>query len=311
MLHQSGRARSIRARCTVMYYELNKTRARWAFKQLLGQANHFLITVLVGLDGVRSGKIELGEEFQTSWNPRDVARSADRSRVFVLDLALVRAVDALDTYMMHSARKPLALPNADFIAAMDGTGRSVAKRLAVFDAHLESVDSRTKSAIDIAIEWRNQRVHSLAKDTIDKRTKDALLSHEKYFSTGYSGLDIKELLSRFDSGEAPTFKEAAAVVRLCHEAVEHYDKYLLEQLNVETYLKASLVRFFGENGGAEAVAIRKTWGHPTKKQEKVKRLLRLVGVNCTPVLNGREVSSGFVDKLIALNPDSVGDFLRD
>ncbi|WP_420412212.1 hypothetical protein [Roseibium sp.] len=135
--------------------------------------------------------------------------------------------------MMLSVRKPRALTSEHFISAMNGTGRSVAKRLAVFDAHLESLDSRTKSALDIAIEWRNRRVHSLAKDKVDEPTKKFLRTQEEHFSAGYSGLDIKEMLSRFESGEAPTFKEAAAVVRLCHEAVEHYDGYLLKQIDIE------------------------------------------------------------------------------
>src|SRR4051812_20576999 len=99
---QSGRARSIRARCTFVMYELKRTQARAAFKDLLGQANHFLITLLVGLGAVRDGVATLDDEFRTSWSPHDVKRSAERSRQFALDLSLVRAIDALDTYMMHA-----------------------------------------------------------------------------------------------------------------------------------------------------------------------------------------------------------------
>ena len=119
-------------------FELNRTQARWAFKDLLGQANHFLITILVGLDGVRSGEVTLHPEFRTSWNPQNVARSAERSRIFVMDLALIRSIDALDTYMMMSARKPTAIGDRALVAAMDGSGRSIARRLDAFDAHLQS-----------------------------------------------------------------------------------------------------------------------------------------------------------------------------
>src|ERR1700721_2138620 len=82
-------------------YELKRTHARAAFKDLLGQANHFLITLLVGLGAVGDGTAMLDQEFRTSWNPRDVRKSAERSRQFAFDLALVRAVDALDTFLVQ------------------------------------------------------------------------------------------------------------------------------------------------------------------------------------------------------------------
>ena len=55
-------------------FELTRTDARATFKDLLGQANHFLITILVGLNGVRSGATQIDEEFRTSWNARSVRR---------------------------------------------------------------------------------------------------------------------------------------------------------------------------------------------------------------------------------------------
>src|SRR5437773_6835144 len=59
---------------------LRTSPARRTFKQLAGNTNHLLITMLVGLDAVRDGTAQLSEEFATSWNPRDPVRSADRSR---------------------------------------------------------------------------------------------------------------------------------------------------------------------------------------------------------------------------------------
>jgi hypothetical protein len=132
-------------------FVLSRTRARWAFKDLLGQANHFLITILVGLDGVRKSTVTVAEEFRTSWNPQDRVRSADRSRMFALDLSLVRAVDSLDTYMMQSARKPFALSDDNFISRMHATKRSVAKRLVVFDDVLPSLEPSHKTALEVAI----------------------------------------------------------------------------------------------------------------------------------------------------------------
>ena len=94
------------SRAASMTYDLKRTQARAAFKELLGHANHFLITILVGLNGVKCGTVKHDDEFRAAWNPRDAKASAERSRLFALDLALVRAVDSLATYMVR-CRRPL------------------------------------------------------------------------------------------------------------------------------------------------------------------------------------------------------------
>lgn len=54
--------------------------ARRDFKEMLGQNNHFLITIMIGLDAVADGEARRGDEFSTSWAPHDVRRSAMRSQ---------------------------------------------------------------------------------------------------------------------------------------------------------------------------------------------------------------------------------------
>ena len=291
-------------------FELNRTQARWAFKGLLGQANHFLITILVGLDGVRAGKVELSPEFRTSWNPQSIPRSADRSRVFVLDLALIRAIDALDTYMMMSARKPSSLSTSDFRAAMDASRRSVAKRLDAFDEHLSALLPHHKAILSIAIEWRNQRVHSLSSDPIEKKTLRVVRDNAEFFKSGYSGLDVADFISNFKSREAPTFKEAASVIRLTHEAVAHYDAELLRNLPIERYLREALLKFLETDNANPLRSVQKTWDHPEKKRIKVIRLLRMIGVNQTDEVKGRLVTDEFVDELVNLKSGDVLSFLQ-
>lgn len=290
-------------------FELNRTQARWAFKDLLGQANHFLITILVGLDGVRTGKVELSPEFRTSWNPQSIPRSADRSRHFVLDLALIRAVDAFDTYMMMSARKPSTISTQSFRAAMDGSGRSVAKRLNAFDEHLTALQPQHRAILSIAIEWRNQRVHSLSEDSIEKKTFRVVRDSAEWFRSNYSGLDIDEFISHFNMREAPTFKEAASVIRLTHEAVAQYDADLLQNIPIETYLREALLDFIGTDNPNLLRSIQKTWDHP-KKMTKIIRLLRMVGVNQTDAICGREVPEKFVEELVGLESGEVLAFLQ-
>ena len=54
------------------------------FKKNIGQANHFLITVLVGLDGLEDHEeINIRSSFRTTWNPKNRFASIARSREFV------------------------------------------------------------------------------------------------------------------------------------------------------------------------------------------------------------------------------------
>ena len=184
-------------------YELKRTQARAAFKDLLGQANHFLITILIGLNGVRLGKVAHDPEFHAAWNPRDITASADRSRMFVLDLALVRAVDALDSYMMMSRRAPSALGSIAFASEMDGTGRSVLKRLDVFLGHVETIPAEHASFARLAIAWRNKKVHSLSEDNLLEDDERALRGKAESLASEFRGLSIRDVLDRFKAGTPP------------------------------------------------------------------------------------------------------------
>jgi hypothetical protein len=287
--------------------ELNRTVARAAFKDLLGQANHFLITILVGLNGVRRGGIEIDEEFRTSWNPRDVRHSADRSRAFALDLALVRAVDSLDTYMMRSRRHPLALTSTSFASSMDGAGQSISRRLEVFNAHLDPLPNRHTTFIKLAIEWRNRRVHSLADNNIDDDDIDSLEKCADTLHKEFSGLDVVELIKDYKSRSAPTFKEAAAIMRLVHFAVENFDTQLLGKLDINRYLGTALAAQLGGNGQSVNISVlshscRQIWDHPTKKKEKILRALRLIGVHPTgeSKRRGRAVPDELIDQFLEM-----------
>ena len=293
-------------------YELNKTHARRVFKNLLGQANHFLITILVGLDGVRTREVDISDEFGTSWNPKNKTRSADRSREFVLDLALIRAIDSLDSYFIESVRKPCVL-NEKFEAAMHGCRRSVKMKLDEFNTHLDSLEEHHKEALKIAIDWRNRRVHSLAKKEVNDKTIRTVIDNKKKFKEGYCGLDIVKFVKHFEDGKPPSFKEATSVIRLTHEAVQYFDTALLKCLPIEAYIKGLMLRHLEQNNGNSARALSKTWGHPDpkKRDEKIYRQLRMVGVNKTTSVRGRQVPDEFISSVINLGSKDVIDFLEN
>ena len=297
-------------------YELKRTHARAAFKDLLGQANHFLITLLVGLGAVSDGTAKLDEEFRTSWNPRDAKKSAERSRQFALDLALVRAVDALDIYMMQARREPTALPSPQFASAMDETRQSVSKRLETFSTFLNPLAVQQRLFLKLAIDWRNRRVHSLAADTLTKAEQNELLTHSAKLKEEHRGLDVKELIARYRVNEAPSFKDAASVIGLTQTAVEHFDGQLLAGLEIESYLRGLMVRALNPPRSPEVKdalrnACMNTWGDTEKRANKSLRILRMVGVHPTTVVKGRQVPDALVERIAAMTQDEAFEYFSE
>ena len=312
---KSGRARSSRARRPlVIMYELTRTSARAAFKDLLGQANHFLITLLIGVNAVRDGTATLGDEFRATWNPRDVRSSAERSRQFVLDLALVRAVDALDTYMMWTRRRPTALTSKAFKSEMDGAGQKISSRLAVFADFLPPLPDHQNLFLKLAIDRRNRRVHSLADEMMTSTEEQKLLSHANKLEKEHSGLDVKALMERYHRRESPSFKDAASVIRLTHFAVEHFDEHLLKGLNIEEYVRGLMMFTLAPGWSAERAAslkhaCAKTWGDKNKRQVKALRILMMAGVHPTVEIKGREVPSALIDKITRMCAEQAYEYL--
>ncbi|MGF0536670.1 hypothetical protein ACQQ2Q_01665 [Agrobacterium sp. ES01] len=304
-----------------MSYELKRTEARAVFKRLLGQANHFLITILIGLQAVRDGTATPDEEFRTSWNPKSAKDSADRSRMFSLDLALVRAVDALDTYMMRTNRKPFAISASAFRSAMDGTGQSVSKRLSVFLAHAGPLPPEHAALLSLGIAWRNRRVHSLSDNDITADERDCLKSKHTELQRDYAGLLINDMLKHFDASEPPHFKEAAAVIRAAQNAVGFFDIELLRQLDLEDYLAGLLSERLGkgplDQDRNRTHAVRQTWGHPIAKENKVLRVLNMVGVHKAATSQGsakkpvfaRSVPDCLVDRIVSMDQAEALEFI--
>ncbi|WP_025897201.1 hypothetical protein [Sneathiella glossodoripedis] len=59
---------------------LNKSFGRKRFKANLGNANHLIITSLVGLDAIERGKVEdIPSEMRMAWSPKSPKTSARRA----------------------------------------------------------------------------------------------------------------------------------------------------------------------------------------------------------------------------------------
>jgi hypothetical protein len=222
-----------------MYFDINTSRARKTFKRLLGHANHYLITILVGLDHIQKNEVPLHEDFKTSWNPRDKNSSAIRSREFSINATLSWAIDALDAYLSLCHKKPTLYQEKNLSDKAGGAERSVNAKFLVLKEYIipspEDTFNLVSSLIEVAIQWRNNLVHYFADNVISEETRILLKNNPEYFIDNFQGLNISDLLNRFDSKQTPRFKEITAIIRAIQNFVETADGVLLNKINKEIH----------------------------------------------------------------------------
>lgn len=256
-------------------FTLRKTPARRAFKSLLGQANHLLITQLVGLAAVEAGDAHCPPDLATSWNPQDVRRSAERSREFAIRGTLVATCDALDTYLRLLNRKPKVLNDPGLIVSFDDKGRRLLATRMVETSNLTSdlPGSPALALVRFAVAWRNRVVHYLDEDALDGALRAELAGHADEIRTAYQGVIVEEMLDRFERTghrSVPTFKETTAFVRSAHQSVEVVDEELLRRLDGLNHLHSALELFF--KGRDDRIV--KTWGKElANRRRRVRQLL--------------------------------------
>lgn len=224
--------------------------ARRHFKQRIGQANHFLITTLIGLDGVKNKKYTLPKEFSTSWNPRSVERSAERSVRFILDASLSWVVDNLDSYFIEANRKPSIIENEELRKGYDGTGRSVNNRFELFfqEARKSDTDLEKYAAlVALAIQWRNNTVHFGANNELSDEYRSILTQNRDYYKKEFRNLDVDAMLKAFDSEDIhPSFKEITSMINAIHKYVECIDGFLLSNLNLDRFQQDLLDKHYSK-----------------------------------------------------------------
>ena len=220
-------------------FKLRISPARRHFKQRIGQANHLLITTLIGLDGVKSRKFTLPEEFRTSWNPKDVVRSAERSIRFILDASLGWVVDNLDSYFIEANRKPSIIENESIRNGYDGAGRSVNNKFELFYHEARNTCNeidKYAALVALAIQWRNKIVHFGADNELDKEYKLILTQNKVFYMDEFRHLDVSEMLKSFESKDKnPSFKEVTSMINAIHKFVELLDAFFLDSLDIERF----------------------------------------------------------------------------
>lgn len=268
---------------------LNISKPRKDVKKILGQANHFLITILVGLDYIKRNDTDLPNEFRTSWNPKDKIRSVLRSREYALNSSLAWAVDCLDAYFSKINQSPFLIEDNELKMNIDGCRRSVYEKYNIFSNYIISDKSNTKdfilykSFVDLAIQWRNNTTHYNAENVLLKESENFFKTYSDAIKEEFCGLKIDETLERFKKGLSPTFKEVTSLIRAIHKYIELLDSFLLNKLDIEKYAYGLLKKFFTENVNEKNL-------YPTLKKErqiiKIYNILRSLSFCDNKVENG-------------------------
>ena len=202
---------------------MKQTSARKSFKKRFGQSNHYLITTLVGLDGISTNKIKTKpDSFSTSWNPRNASISADRSRNFVLNLFLISAVESIEFYFGILNKDPKPEFPSDLQKIFDSTGRKIYFR-AIGMGKFLNVDETLIAFVDLLITWRNNITHAYAKNTLEDKNKNHLINEKDQIYSDYRGLDIVSCIEGAEEGKDVRFKEAASLINATHKFIENVD----------------------------------------------------------------------------------------
>ncbi|MGA9224449.1 MAG: hypothetical protein WBZ57_25020 [Pseudomonas graminis] len=227
---------------------LRNSRGRKLFKRLVGQNNHFLITILVGLDSVEQGAAALSEDFHTSWSPKDVQASSRRSREFAIKATLIWICDALDAYLRTGTEHPcLFSPKlmGELADARQQDRTSISDRLQIVAKNAGAYGTNAYHLAQVAIVWRNRVTHYRAKNRVAQADVAALTKNAESIRNEYQGLDVVRIIDHANKKEpeAPTFKEITSLLRAVHCLFEEIDKSLIGTLDMDDYLEQVVAEY--------------------------------------------------------------------
>ena len=273
------------------------SRAFRKFKTEIGQANHFLITIMVGLDAVEDGA-KKRESFNTTWNPENKTASVTRSKHYAIKSALAWTVDNLDMYLRLCNREPRLYSDSESAEIAD-TGHSIYKKFrCVIDNHKELTPDKF-SYVDLLICWRNNTVHFDAENQLMHNSLNYFknIPADDVVINKYH-LDVLQMLDRFNRGECPTFKETATLISMTIHFVEELDSILLRDIDQYRFLEISLYKLVKSKKETSVFSFRNST--PEKRKKKLKQLFVTAGVS-EEFYN--EDGERFLDEVVNLKVD--------
>lgn len=276
---------------------LEVTRARRLFKKLAGQNNHFLITILVGLDAVDRGAARVPSELSTSWNPHDHRRSVRRSREFAISALLAWLVDALQTYVHALITAPIVV--SDNALRNKLGSESLGERVVALANYTEQYTA-ARYLVELAIVWRNRVVHFEARNRVGSHLASHLRKHSQDIEDLYQGLAIDQALDSVERSRKPTFKEITALVRAAHMFVEAVDQAVLATVDLNAYLVDVLGLYMSEDPVTRSA---KVWGREFERRvSAIVQIAQNYGMTVARTSRSNTLTPAEIDRLAKLSP---------
>ena len=221
-----------------MGIQLKHSKVQRQFKKRMGQANHFLITILIGLDEVGKGTVKKPDTLDVAWDPKDAKASVIRSREYALNSSLAWIIDNFDAYVQNCKRKPSLIEKKELLSALDSADRRVNDKFVVlFNRYRDREQIKLYGALlALGIQWRNITTHSEAKNVLDEEYVKILSDNKEWYYSNFSHLVIDDALVHFNAHKSPTLKETASIVKAVLRFVELVDTELIRELDNERYL---------------------------------------------------------------------------
>lgn len=286
----------------IMGLQLIHTLVQRQFKRRVGQANHFLITIIVGLDEVGKGGVSKSDMLDVAWNPKDVRVSSNRSKEFARNSSLAWIIDNFDSYVNACKRKPSVIVNAGLLSKIDQANRSVNEKfMALFDRYKHINEIKLYGALlALGIQWRNVTTHIDANNILGKEHETVLLDNKEWFYKNSCHLDIVETLNHFVAHKSPTLKEITSIIKAVLRFVELVDSELVKEINTDIYTAEIIYNHFGgvnEEKHSTQIGLFKTLTLE-RKISRIKNILLNNGFTDVGEGNGLVVDEVFVEKII-------------
>jgi len=278
---------------------VRQTPARRHFKSKAGQNNHFLVTVLVGLDSVLDETTQVAPDFSTSWTPQNRTNSYHRSRQYVLESSLVWILDLVDGYRMSLGKTEglLSVTSVVRMNQLDGRSRKLRELARLLHREADNAENLVRAAYS----WRNRVVHGETSNRVSPELRSLLLPARDEISEEYRGLDIERFLSSADGSEIPTFKETASTIAAAHKLIEQLDDAAIDLMDLEQYAESILRQFFVSqfDAGNRAIFVQYWPGDEYKTRKRLRQFLLQSGFVANPP-SARTLSSEWAHTLTSM-----------
>ena len=283
-----------------MKIKLAHSYARRQFKKKMGQANHFLVTILVGLSEVYKGTVKKPDTMDVSWNPQSVQVSSLRSMRYALNSSLAWAVDNLDAYVQTCMRNPKLIEGNGLSEELDSAGKSVYEKFKVLHKrYSRAADIEQLSGlVALSIQWRNVTTHQEAKNELDDSYLDILKKNKEWYVDNFRHLDVDIALKRFSRHRNPSLKEVTSMIAAISKFVGLIDEQLIKDLNMDRYLKELFDKHFNseKNKSGQDQRIFLPTLSPKRQYSRVKNVLLSNGFSETPNHDGIDIDEVFMKK---------------